>query len=322
MRYRLQYLPVALLVRLVGACPARWRVDADSPGRTGLLSASAGCAASECAIWKWPSRKNLPTERRKILRGVYVSLGRLLGGVLPVPALHRGQRVEGRGVSGIRKLRSCREARQRSALSHRTLWRLGDRFVLSLPARATPCGSWCGRSIIPTWMPGHPLPDAAWQQRDRQEGFARGLAGGHGRQRNRRHSDGHQHDSAARRVRGFLRHSRVHRRGMARVALHTGAAVVPAFTIWDPVLRKYRVEFDRALELVRTARTRPMPSPIPRCSTGSSKTTCASIPTNGCGCTADGRPDRRRAGAVLDSLFALRFSLFAIRYSPRGCVTA
>ena len=40
--------------------------------------------------------------------------------------------------------------------------------------------------------------------------------------------------------------------GLARVALHTGAAVVPAFTIWDPVLRKYRVEFDPALELVRT----------------------------------------------------------------------
>ncbi len=40
--------------------------------------------------------------------------------------------------------------------------------------------------------------------------------------------------------------------GLARVALHTGAAVVPAFTIWDSVLRKYRVEFDPALELVRT----------------------------------------------------------------------
>ena len=40
--------------------------------------------------------------------------------------------------------------------------------------------------------------------------------------------------------------------GVARVALHTGAAVVPAFTIWDPALRKYRVEFDRAVDLVRT----------------------------------------------------------------------
>jgi KDO2-lipid IV(A) lauroyltransferase len=40
--------------------------------------------------------------------------------------------------------------------------------------------------------------------------------------------------------------------GVARVALRTGAAVVPAFTLWDPGLRKYRVRFDPALELVRT----------------------------------------------------------------------
>ena len=40
--------------------------------------------------------------------------------------------------------------------------------------------------------------------------------------------------------------------GVARVALHTGATVVPAFTIWDPVLRKYRVEFARPVEMVRT----------------------------------------------------------------------
>lgn len=40
--------------------------------------------------------------------------------------------------------------------------------------------------------------------------------------------------------------------GMARVALRSGAAVVPAFTIWDAKLRKYRVRFDPALELVST----------------------------------------------------------------------
>jgi KDO2-lipid IV(A) lauroyltransferase len=40
--------------------------------------------------------------------------------------------------------------------------------------------------------------------------------------------------------------------GMARVALRTGAAVVPAFTIWDRRLRKYIVRFDPALELVST----------------------------------------------------------------------
>jgi KDO2-lipid IV(A) lauroyltransferase len=40
--------------------------------------------------------------------------------------------------------------------------------------------------------------------------------------------------------------------GLARIALHTDAAVIPGFTIWDPVLRKYRLRFDPAVPLVRT----------------------------------------------------------------------
>jgi Kdo2-lipid IVA lauroyltransferase/acyltransferase len=40
--------------------------------------------------------------------------------------------------------------------------------------------------------------------------------------------------------------------GVARVALHTGAAVLPAFTIWDRALGKYRIRFDPALQLVST----------------------------------------------------------------------
>ncbi len=40
--------------------------------------------------------------------------------------------------------------------------------------------------------------------------------------------------------------------GIARVALHTDAAVVPGFGIWDPVLRKYRVHFEPAVQLIRT----------------------------------------------------------------------
>jgi KDO2-lipid IV(A) lauroyltransferase len=40
--------------------------------------------------------------------------------------------------------------------------------------------------------------------------------------------------------------------GVARVAMKTDAAVVPAFTIWDPVLGKYRVHFDPAVCLIRT----------------------------------------------------------------------
>lgn len=40
--------------------------------------------------------------------------------------------------------------------------------------------------------------------------------------------------------------------GLARIALRTDAAVVPGFTVWDPVLRKYRLRFDPAVQLIRT----------------------------------------------------------------------
>lgn len=40
--------------------------------------------------------------------------------------------------------------------------------------------------------------------------------------------------------------------GLARFALHTGAAVVPAFVRWDAEIRKYRLTYQPALTLVRT----------------------------------------------------------------------
>jgi len=40
--------------------------------------------------------------------------------------------------------------------------------------------------------------------------------------------------------------------GIARVALHTGAAVVPGYAVWDESLKKYRLRFEPPLALVRT----------------------------------------------------------------------
>jgi KDO2-lipid IV(A) lauroyltransferase len=40
--------------------------------------------------------------------------------------------------------------------------------------------------------------------------------------------------------------------GLARVALHTEAAVVPGYAVWDTKLGKYRLRFEPPLELVRT----------------------------------------------------------------------
>jgi KDO2-lipid IV(A) lauroyltransferase len=40
--------------------------------------------------------------------------------------------------------------------------------------------------------------------------------------------------------------------GLARIALRTDAAVIPTFTIWDAKLGKYRLRFDPAVALIRT----------------------------------------------------------------------
>lgn len=43
--------------------------------------------------------------------------------------------------------------------------------------------------------------------------------------------------------------------GIARVALHTGAAVVPGFAYWDETIQKYRLRFEPPVELIRTGDT-------------------------------------------------------------------
>jgi Kdo2-lipid IVA lauroyltransferase/acyltransferase len=43
--------------------------------------------------------------------------------------------------------------------------------------------------------------------------------------------------------------------GIARVALHTDAAVVPGYAFWDENLRKYRLRFEPPVELSRTGNT-------------------------------------------------------------------
>ena len=43
--------------------------------------------------------------------------------------------------------------------------------------------------------------------------------------------------------------------GIARMALHTGAAVVPGYILWDSAIGKYRLRFDAAVELSQTGNT-------------------------------------------------------------------
>jgi len=41
--------------------------------------------------------------------------------------------------------------------------------------------------------------------------------------------------------------------GIARMALHTGAPVVPGYAVWDENLQKYRLRFEPPVELIRTS---------------------------------------------------------------------
>jgi KDO2-lipid IV(A) lauroyltransferase len=43
--------------------------------------------------------------------------------------------------------------------------------------------------------------------------------------------------------------------GLARVALHTGAAVVPGYAYWDETVQKYRLRFEPLVELIQTGDT-------------------------------------------------------------------
>jgi len=43
--------------------------------------------------------------------------------------------------------------------------------------------------------------------------------------------------------------------GITRVALHTGAAVVPGYAVWDDGIGKYRLRFEPPIELQRTGDT-------------------------------------------------------------------
>jgi KDO2-lipid IV(A) lauroyltransferase len=43
--------------------------------------------------------------------------------------------------------------------------------------------------------------------------------------------------------------------GIARVALHTDAAVVPGYAYWDETMEKYRLRFEPPVELMRTGET-------------------------------------------------------------------
>jgi len=252
MLYRLQYLPLALLVRLVGVLPRPLaRGVGITLGRVVYLIhprlRRVGLRNLEMAF----PDKTL-AERRGTLRGVYTSLGRLLAEFCLFPRYTLANATEVAVYQGFENFEAA-EKRGKGVLfltGHFGGWEIGS-FFHSLQGHPM--------RIVVRPLDNPYVDDLVTRYRTLhgnsvigKQGFARGLLAA----MENNETVGILMDTNMTPPQGifvdFFGIPACTAVGIARVALHTDAAVIPAFTIWDSVLRKYRVEFGPAVELMRT----------------------------------------------------------------------
>lgn len=252
MRYRLEYAPVWLLVRLLLALPQSLaRAVGIVLARTAFVLhrklRRVGLRNLELAFPQMTAR-----DRRRILRRLFTNIGRQLGDVCRFPYYHRGN------ISPLAVYEGFENFERAQA---------GGKGVLVLTGHV---GGWEISSFMHA-LHGHPmhilvrpldnpyLDRLVTQYRTMsgnrtiaKQDFARGmLAALH----------------AGETVGILMDQNMIAGQGvfvsffgipaststlLARMALRTGAAVVPGFCLWDPALRRYRVRFDPALETIRT----------------------------------------------------------------------
>ena len=252
MRHRLEYAIVWFWIKVVGLLP---RPLARAKGISlGLLVyclhvrlRRVGLRNLELAFPKMPRR-----QRRRILRGVFVSLGRQLAEVCLFPRYTRENVSKVVIYDGFENFeRAC--ARGKGVLfltAHLGAWELSA-FAHSLQGHPL----WIVMRSLDNARVDHLLQSYRTMHGNRtvdKDDFVRGLLAA----------------MKAGEVVGILMDTNMTppqgvfvdffgipaytASGLARIALRTDAAVVPGFTIWDPTLRKYRLRFDPALELIRT----------------------------------------------------------------------
>ncbi len=252
MRQRFEYAIVWILVKTLGALPRPLaRAVAIGVGKMVYVLHSrlrkTGLRNLELAF---PEKS--PAERQQLLRGVFTSLGRQLAEVCRFPK-YTLQNVD--EVMIYDGFENYDEGRKRG------------RGVLYLTAHF---GGWELSSFVHS-LHGHPMRivvrplDNPYIDRlvnhyrtlhgnttFGKETFARGLLAA----MKARECVGILMDTNMTPPQGifvdFFGHKACTASGVARVALRTDAAVVPAFSVWDAKLRKYRLRFDPAVELIRT----------------------------------------------------------------------
>jgi Kdo2-lipid IVA lauroyltransferase/acyltransferase len=252
MRYRLQYIPVALMVRLIGALPR--------PLARGFGILMGGVVYHLHLRLRRVGMRNLQLafpektrkERRKILRGVYVSLGRLLGEACLFPTYTPANASQVAVYQGFENFEAAEKLGKGVLFltGHFGGWEVGSFFhsLMGHPMQIVvrPLDNPYVDALVTRYRGLHGNTMIGKQE------FARGLIAA----MRDNATVGILMDTNMTPPQGvfvpFFGIPACTASGLARVALHTGSAVVPAFTIWDPVLRKYRVEFDPPLDLIRT----------------------------------------------------------------------
>lgn len=252
MRYRLEYAPVWLLVKLMGALP-RPLSRAMGIGIAQLFGAlhgrlrRVGMRNLEIAF---PEKS--PSQRRAILAGVFTSLGRELAEFCMFPSYAKENVSRVAVYEGFENFEAARD-RGKGVLfmtAHLGAWEVGS-FVHSLLGN---------RLRVVVRALDNPYLDRLVERYRTLHGnqtfgkdeFARGLLAA----MRAGETVGVLMDTNMTPPQGvfvdYFGLPACTASGIARVALRTDASVVPAFTIWDPAIRKYRIHFDPAIKMVRT----------------------------------------------------------------------
>src|SRR5437899_8177577 len=252
MRLKLEYFPVRILAALVGALP-RPLARAFGIG-LGLLVYVAHPRLRRVGrrnldlVYPAKSRK----EKKKVLRGVYVSLGRLLAEFCLFPRYTRENVGEVAVYEGFQNFAEA-QARGKGVVfltAHFGGWEVSS-FAHSL----------YGHPMKIVMRPlDNPYLDAMvdrygtlhGNQTFAKQDFARGLLTA----LRQGETVGILMDTNMTPPQGefvdFFGIPACTATGLARVAQHTDAAVVPAFGVWDKHLGKYKICFEPALQLVST----------------------------------------------------------------------
>jgi KDO2-lipid IV(A) lauroyltransferase len=252
MRHRLEYALVWPVVKLLGLLP-RFAARALAIGLGWVVYRlhgrlrRVGVRNLELAFPEMPVR-----QRRRILRGVFTSLGRQLAEFCRFPGYTRGNVSQIAVYEGYENYDAA-ERRGKGVLfltAHLGGWEVGS-FAHSLhghPLRVVVRAldnPYLDR-LVERYRTLH--GNATFEKQDFARGLLSAMKAGE--------TVGLLMDQNMTPPQGvfvdFFGVAACTAAGVARVALKTDAAVVPAFTIWDAVLRKYRVHFDPGLTLIRS----------------------------------------------------------------------